>query len=579
MITVNVEKSNRCNGNYSAYLSFPYDAEIVSAIKGLSDRAWDNENKIWEVPYGSLLDILVQFPNHEVQLQGDIYGAEHDLLDDLNVPYDFDFKTTPYSYQKDGFNYGMNHNNWLLADEQGLGKTKQIIDIACAKKQYNGYNHCLIICGVNGLKWNWAEEVKKHSNEGSYILGQKTRKNGRVYIGSNEDKLECLKNIDDLPYFLITNVETLRYGIKTGNKIIKAGKKVDEVIYPITDELTRLCQMGKINMVAIDEIHRCKNTKAQQGEQMLRVVADTNIAMTGTPLMNKPLDIYAILKWLGYEKHSLWSFCQHYCQYGGWGGHEVVGYKNLEELNGHLNAVMLRRLKNEVFDLPEKVYIDEYVEMGTAQTRVYNNTYNGVMTNIEEAYAATNPLTMLIRLRQATGFTGIVSDSVNESAKLDRLEELAEEIVENGEKFVVFSNWTQMTDEIEKRLEKYEPVVVTGDTKDEDRTVAMNLFQNNPKCKCIIGTIGALGTGFTLTAGNNVIFVDHPWNRALYDQAVDRCHRIGTTKTVTVYNLITKDTIDERVWEIVKEKGELSDAIVDGKITRNKKELVDYLLS
>ena len=578
MITVNVEKSNRCNGNYSAYLSFAYDPQIVNAIRELSDRSWDNTNKVWEIPYGKLVDILVQFPNQEIQVQGDIYGAEHDLLDDLNVTYDYDFKTNPYSYQVDGFNYGMNHNNWLLADEQGLGKTKQIIDIACAKKQYNGYNHCLIICGVNGLKWNWAAEVKKHSNEGVYILGQKERKNGRVYIGSNEDKLEGLKNIDNLPYFLITNVETLRYGMKTGNKVRKGNKVVDEVVYPITDELTRLCQSGKINMVAIDEIHRCKNSRSQQGEQMLRVVAETNIAMTGTPLMNKPFDIFVILKWLGYEKHSLYSFSQHYCEYGGYEGREIVGYKNLDELNAHLNSVMLRRLKSEVFDLPEKVYIDEYVDMGAAQTKVYNQALNGVLTDLENIYAAANPLTTLIRLRQATGYTGIVS-TVKESAKLDRLEEIAEDIVENGEKFVVFSNWTAMTDVLEERLAKYDPVVVTGDTKDEDRTVAMNIFQNNPKCKCIIGTIGALGTGFTLTAGNNVIFVDHPWNRALYDQAVDRCHRIGTTKTVTVYNLLTKNTIDERVWELVKEKGELSDAIVDGKITKNKKELVDYLLS
>lgn len=578
MITVNVEKSNRCNGNYSAYLSFPYDEEIIGAVKSMSDRAWDNTNKVWEIPYGSLLDFLVQFSNHEIQLQGNIYEAEHDLLDDLQVTYDYDFKTIPYSYQVDGFNYGMNHNNWLLADEQGLGKTKQIIDIACAKKQYMGYQHCLIICGVNGLKWNWANEVKKHSNEDVCILGQKRRKNGRLYIGSSEDKLACLDNIDELPYFLITNVETLRYGVKTGNKVKKMGKVVDEVIYPITDRITALCNEGKINMVAIDEIHRCKNSKSQQGEQMLRVVAETNVAMTGTPLMNKPFDIYTIMKWLGYEKHSLYQFSQHYCVYGGWGGHEVVGYKNLEELNGHLNTVMLRRLKSDVFDLPEKVYIDEYVEMGASQTRVYNQALNGLLNDMESVYTAINPLSTLIRLRQATGYTGIVSD-VKESAKLDRLEELAEEIVENGEKFVVFSNWTAMTDVIEERLAKYNPVVVTGETKDEDRMVLQTMFQENPECKCIIGTIGALGTGFTLTVGNNVIFVDHPWNRALYDQAVDRCHRIGTTKTVTVYNLLTKETIDERVWEIVNEKGELSDAIVDGKIVRNKKALVDYLLS
>ena len=95
----------------------------------------------------------------------------------------------------------------------------------------------------------------------------------------------------------------------------------------------------------------------------------------------------------------------------------------------------------------------------------------------------------------------------------------------------------------------------------------------------IVGTIGALGTGVTLTAGTVEIFMDHPWNRALYDQAVDRCHRIGQSQNVTVYNLLCKDTIDERVWSIVKKKGEIADSIVDGMTVENKSELIDYLLS
>lgn len=578
MITVNVKKSLKCNGEYSAFLQFPYNVEILNAVRELPDRYWHADNKEWEIPYGRLNDILMQFPHEETSLYGDIYQAEQ-VQHPVTHDYEYNFKTKPYSYQLDGFKYGMNHNNWLLADSQGLGKTKQVIDIACAKKQYFGYEHCLILCGVNGLKWNWQKEVGIHSDESAYILGQKTRKNGHVYIGSSEDKLECLNRIDELPYFIITNVETLRYGVKTGKRIKKGNTWADETVYPITDKLAELCKNGKIGMVAIDEIHKCKNTKSQQGEQMLRVVAESNIAMSGTPLMNKPFDIYIILKWLGYERHSLYQFSNHYCMYGGFGGHEIVGYKNLQELNTNLESVMLRRLKEDVLDLPEKVYIDEYVEMDTQQTKVYNSVRNGIITEIADGVKYDNPLSMLIRLRQATGYTGIITPNGKDSAKMDRLEELAEEIVENGEKFVVFSNWTSMTDVLEERLEKYNPVVVTGDTPDELRTWAMEAFQKNPNCKCIIGTIGALGTGFTLTAGNNVIFLDHPWNRALYDQAVDRCHRIGTTKTVTVYNLLTKNTIDERVWEIVNEKGALSDAIVDGRAVRNKKELMDYLLN
>ena len=98
-------------------------------------------------------------------------------------------------------------------------------------------------------------------------------------------------------------------------------------------------------------------------------------------------------------------------------------------------------------------------------------------------------------------------------------------------------------------------------------------------CKIIIGTTGAMGTGLNLFKADTVIFLDHPWNKAIYDQCVDRCHRIGQTENITIYNMICKDTIDERIWELVNKKGALSDAIVDGKVIGNKKEVLQYLLS
>ena len=137
-----------------------------------------------------------------------------------------------------------------------------------------------------------------------------------------------------------------------------------------------------------------------------------------------------------------------------------------------------------------------------------------------------------------------------------------------------------MTNPIYNRLsKKYKGVVITGETGDVDRQVNVNHFQNNPDCKFIIGTIGAMGTGLTLTAGTVVVFMDHPWTRAAYDQAVDRCHRIGQRNQITIYNLLCKNTIDERIWEIVQKKGMMADAIIDGKVAGNKAELLDFLLS
>lgn len=326
--------------------------------------------------------------------------------------------------------------------------------------------------------------------------------------------------------------------------------------------------------------HNCKNPSSQQGKGILKLQPECRIAMTGTPLMNQPMDLYIILKWLGYEKNAFYRFKNHYCVMGGYGGYEVVGYKNLDELQERLNDIMLRRLKDDVLDLPEKTYIDEYVDMTPKQAVIYKEVTADVQNNIDNIKSAPNPLAELIRMRQATGYTGILSSKIQESAKLDRMEELAEEAVENGKKVVIFSNWTQMTDVIRARLaKKYKGVVITGQTNDADRQVNVNHFQNNPECKYIIGTIGAMGTGLNLFEGSVIIFMDHPWNRAMYDQAVDRCHRIGQKNKLTIYNLLCKNTIDERIWELVKKKGAMSDALIDGQLDISKSEILDFLLS
>ena len=149
-----------------------------------------------------------------------------------------------------------------------------------------------------------------------------------------------------------------------------------------------------------------------------------------------------------------------------------------------------------------------------------------------------------------------------------------------------------MTDVICERLKDYKVGVITGETKDNERQAIVEAFQtpNNAAMNdrinkygdldILVGTIGAMGTGITLTAGSVEIFMDEPWTMAAKQQAVDRCHRIGQDKNVTVYTLLTKHTIDERIHSIVLNKGEMSDKLVDGKFDNvDKGALVDYLLS
>ena len=583
MINIDIRKRTIAYEEYSIYVSFPYDADVVDIIRDQQVRFWNKDTKEWELPLSCLENLVDKLHNYEIMINADENVFEPKKVE---IPSGFEYKTKPYKHQEDGVIYGIQHDKWLLGDEQGLGKTKEVIDLAVIKKLQKGYKHCLIICGVNGLKWNWVNEIETHSNEKAWIIGQRVNRKGKTVIDGNQNKYDDLVHLlreDDHPindhYFIITNIESLRYKVDTGvTEIDKNGEEVKVYEYPIADVLFDLCNTNKIQMIAFDELHKCKNISSEQGKQLLGITTETMIGMSGTPLMNQPMDLYIILKWLGYETHSFYSFKNHYCEMGGYNDYEIIGYKNLDELQKKLDAIMLRRKKEDVLDLPEKIYVDEFVEMTPKQAQIYKEASNDIMTNIDKIKASNNPLSEMIRLRQATGYTGILSSTIMESAKLDRMKELVDDALENGRQVVIFSNWTQITNAVEKKLSGYSLGVITGDTKDEDRQTIKDNFQEG-KSKIMIGTIGAMGTGLTLTAGSVEIFMDEPWNKANKEQAEDRCHRIGQNSNLTIYTLMCKNTIDERIHEIVEQKGMMADAIVDGKINMDKGQLVDFLLS
>lgn len=548
------DSPKKLSGEQSAFFTFQYDETLLNIIRSEPNRYWHPDTKQWEIPAQKVDAILPLLFQYNVQIEGQYKRPVP--LEDVELPKGFKFKTKPYSHQIDGFKYGLSHDRWLLGDEMGLGKSKQAIDIAVAKKLTKGYKHCLIICGVNGLKWNWQKEVGIHSNEEGWILGQR-QKRSRLVVGGNKQKVEDLQNIDNLPYFIITNVESLRHAQVLG--LIK-----------------QYCDNDIIDMCVVDEIHRCKNPASQQGKALLKVLPQTRVAMTGTPLMNTPIDLYIILKWLGYEKHNLFQFKTHYCVMGGYGGYEIVGYKNLRMLQESLNNIMLRRLKKEVLDLPDKIYTTEYVEMSKNQQSIYNEVMDVIKLNIDKIKISANPLAQLIRLRQATAYTGILSNKIKESAKFDRLEEIVQDLVDNNQKCIIFSNWTEVTTPAYERLKRFNPALITGETK--DRVAQQDKFMKDPSCKCIIGTIGVMGTGLTLTEATTVIFLDSPWTKGTKEQAVDRAHRIGTKTNINIITLVCKGTMDERVEDIVESKGEMANMLVDGQVTASS-QLIDYLLS
>lgn len=544
MIKLKFDFSQKLSYKQSLYIKGDYNSNILDVIHSFQTRYYHHNSKLWECKIDYFPIILDKLKFEDIQICGEVpkkfekYLKMLDIYDEQDA--DYLSRTKPFEHQIESFNYALTHNKFLLGDEQGLGKTKQALDIAVARK--HKMRHCLIVCGVNNLKWNWYKEVEIHTNEKAHILGSRVNRKGKTVIGSSAERLADLKQIHD-EYFLITNIETLR------DKSIQS-------------QIKKMCSDGIIGMTIIDEIHKCKNSQSKQGKAIHCCCSYYRLALTGTPLMNNPVDLYNVLKWLEVENHSLTYFKNLYCEMGGFGGYEIIGYKNLDQLENSLNKNMLRRRKEEVLDLPPKIYTDELLDLDSSQDKLYRDVTNQIIEDIDRIMLLPNPLTELIRLRQVTSNPNILSSKNITNVKYDRILDILESTTD---KIIIFSNWTKVINPLYIKLSSlgYNPALVTGESKDP--ILEMNKFQSDNTCKVILGTTPALGTGYTLTAANTVIFIDEPWSKAIKDQAEDRCHRIGTKGTVNIITLICKDTIDERIHQIIKDKGELSDRIVDGK--------------
>lgn len=528
-------------------VSFRYNPETVEKIKRLAYRRYLPEERAWEIPASELVHLVdimgVENINIDSRYLEGIIKKEagvaaktsesvKERLKRIKPIIAYPFKTKPFPHQIEAFNVGNKCTDLLLADDQGLGKTKESIDIAVSRKEEIG--KCLIVCGVNSVKYNWSEEIKIHSDESSIVIDGKTVDKRlsqiREWIYGND-------------YFGIINIESLR------------NEKIMDLIYDS-------CKNEIIGAVIVDEIHKAKNGMCSQGRSVRNLNCKVRIGLSGTP-MNKAEDLWNILTWLRVEKRSFYSFRNRYCIMGGYGGYKVVGHKNLDELNEELNKVMLRRKKEEVLDLPPKLYKTEFIELTREQQILYKEIKQGIVENLESIMEIPNPLSCTVRLRQLTG--GLFGD---DNPKLDRIKDILEEITESGHKALIFSQWEKVTEVYKDALKEYNPAYIVGDVEVEDRQKEVYRFQNDPECKVAIGTIGAMGTGFTMNKASYVFFVDKKYWEAENRQAEDRAHRIGVDHTVNIISLVAKNTIDESIEELLRENKELFDRVIEGKGSR-----------
>lgn len=577
------------------FFQYTYPIDIVySGVKSVYKLTLQDGKSV-EVTHDHMIRTEYGF----IPLENLVYNDRVHIFDESHQSLNSQVYKIEYCGEIDTYDIKMPDpfHNFVANDivVHNCGKSMESMNLALYNKKQNNFKHCLIICCINSSKYNWVKDIQEHTrNEYTpYILGsrylKKKKTKGAYKVAGSKEKFEDLNNLkqfgfktgQDLPYFIILNVEAVRY---------KDGKK-----YPIADRLIELMNKGYINTVIIDEVHKNLSPTSQQGKQVLRIKKSVTepimwLPMSGTPITKRPTDLFLPLRLInahGYNSFYMWS--GEYCLYGGYGDHEIVGYRNIPRLKSQLQNNMIRRLKSDVLDLPPKIYYDEYVDNTEYQDRLYTETAVGLAGERESILKSLNPLAKFLRLRQVNGNPELVDDRLDikdshylqKNAKLQRLLELLEEIHERGEKVIIFSNWVESLRTLYTFVsKKYKTCCFTGTMKESERQKHKEVFINNPSYTVMMGTFGALGTTHTLTVARNVIMYDEPWNPSDKVQAEDRAYRIGTNQSVNIYTLITRNTVDDRVHDILYTKSGISSFMVDNKLDiMNNPDLFNLLLS
>lgn len=540
-----ISPPNKVSGLSSIVATFDYNPMVIDAIKTIPVYQYDKKTHIWEIPINYLsllLDALAIVDSVSLSLL-DTASGKNEIReissDELSA-----LKWEPYKHQVEAINFGLEKEKWLLLDSMGLGKTNTITWLAETLKRRGLIDHCLIVCGVNALKQNWKKEIHKFSNETVRVLGEKKTRTGRIYYASVAERAEELKNpIDE--FFIVTNIETFR-----DPRIMEAFKK----------------SKNNFGLIALDEAHKV-NRGSTQGDNFLKLDADYKVAATGTLIVNSPLSCYTPLKWIGKEHANLGTFKSQYCQFGGFGDKQIIGYKNLTLLKDVLDDCAIRRTLDQVKeDMPGKTVTVEVVELEEEHRRFYDAIKEGVK---EEAdlinLKSSNLLALTTRLRQATACPSVLTTQDIPSSKVLRCKEIVEELVSQGEKVVILSVFKETVSQLARALAEFNPSINTGDVPDDIVSRNIDQFQNNPNDLVFIGTWDKVSTGITLNAAAYMICIDTPYTYAMFSQGTDRIWRVNNTRPAFITVLVGAETIDERVMEIIEAKKELGDFLVDGK--------------
>ena len=397
----------------------------------------------------------------------------------------------------------------LIADDMGLGKTIEAIGYAV----YKEYKRILIICPAS-VKENWVNEIKKFAGIDANNITETENRGGWEVIGYSN--------------------------------LVKYWDYIRKEEY---------------DLIVLDEAHYIKNGKAKRTKKTLALLktAKDIVFLTGTPILNKPVEIYNIFNFI--RPMNFWGsggFAEKYCglcqdNFGRW---DYTGATNLDELKEKM-CFMLRREKKEVLEqLPDKT-------INIIETKMKSwADYKAIVDDFKEwlkANSLSDSALYAEALTKANYLKKIVVENKDLKGQID-------EFLENGRKLIVFSQYRTIIDELYEHYER-QAVKLTGVTPVKDRQAIVDKFQADDSCRVFFSTIKAGGVGITLTEADCVLFCDLSWTPADHAQAEDRAYRIGQKNNVNVYYLITPKTIEEGIWKMLKRKETMIKKIMEGKKT------------
>jgi SNF2 family DNA or RNA helicase len=473
---------------------------------------------------------------------------EQSMLKELEQTNTLDFspiKAELFPYQKEGVEFVLYKKVALIADEMGLGKTLQAAATAVLKKQVFGFTKTLVVCPAT-LKSQWKKEIERFTNEKALIVQGKPEEREAQYL-------------DDSYFFFIVNYETI---LRDGRAINKAG----------------------FDFLILDEAQRIKNYETRTSSSIKRLQPKHTLVITGTPIENRLVDIFSVVSALDPSFFGpLWEFSYQHCLFDPVKINKINGYYNLHALNEKLSDILIRREKRNVLDqIPNVLQIDIPIELSPEQAEYHASYSKGVAAIIRKKFLTPYDLQrlqlLLSNMRMVCDSTFLIDGETNVSPKLEELKHILFEqfdIKNSKRKVIIFSEWVKVHKLIGQMLRQNDIgfVELNGKVPVKLRGNLIKKFEDNPECKIFLST-EAGGAGLNLQAADTLINFELPWNPAKKNQRIGRIDRLGQkSNSLTIYNLITRNSIEQQIAAGLLIKQSLFDSVLDGD---SKTDYVDF---